>query len=194
LLEPLGVALHAVDLAHVRAGASVGVFGCGPIGLLALQAARLAGAGRLVAHRSRGRPRRLEAARGVLGAEVFRRRSWTRGAFRSGDALGGRLDVAIELAGCENAARSTQRSTRCAGRARRARGDSGRGAHSFGPRRARRKGLTLVLSRRMKHTYPRAIGLVAEGNVDVRSAVKPHRFPLERAGPRRSRRPLAGRG
>jgi L-iditol 2-dehydrogenase len=52
---------------------------------------------------------------------------------------------------------------------------------SFNASTARRKGITLKLVRRMKHTYPRAIQLVAEGLVDVRSLVT-HRFPLERAG------------
>ena len=50
---------------------------------------------------------------------------------------------------------------------------------SFVAATARRKGLTLVLSRRMKHTYPRAIRLVESGQVDLGSAVT-HRFPLER--------------
>ena len=36
MLEPLGVAIHTVDLAHVRPGSSVGAFGAGPIGLLCL--------------------------------------------------------------------------------------------------------------------------------------------------------------
>ncbi len=45
---------------------------------------------------------------------------------------------------------------------------------------ARRKGLTIKLVRRMKHTYPRAIELVKKGLVDVRSIVT-HRFPLEQA-------------
>ena len=44
---------------------------------------------------------------------------------------------------------------------------------------ARRKGLTLVLCRRMKHTYPEACELVSGKSVDVRSIVS-HRFPLER--------------
>jgi L-iditol 2-dehydrogenase len=44
MLEPLGVAIHTVDLGKVRAGMRVGVFGCGPIGLLVMQVALLAGA------------------------------------------------------------------------------------------------------------------------------------------------------
>jgi L-iditol 2-dehydrogenase len=50
---------------------------------------------------------------------------------------------------------------------------------SFSASTARRKGLTIKLVRRMKHTYPRAIELVAKGLVDVRSIVT-HRFPLEK--------------
>jgi L-iditol 2-dehydrogenase len=45
---------------------------------------------------------------------------------------------------------------------------------------ARRKGLTIKLVRRMKHTYPRAIEMVSKGLVDVRSLVT-HCFPLEQA-------------
>ena len=43
----------------------------------------------------------------------------------------------------------------------------------------RRKGLTIKLVRRMKHTYPRAIRLVGTGMVDVKPLVT-HLFPLER--------------
>jgi 2-desacetyl-2-hydroxyethyl bacteriochlorophyllide A dehydrogenase len=47
LLEPLGVALHAVERAPSLAGASVGIIGAGTIGILVGQLARRAGVGRL---------------------------------------------------------------------------------------------------------------------------------------------------
>ena len=50
---------------------------------------------------------------------------------------------------------------------------------------ARRKGLTIRLSRRMKHVYPRAIKLAQSGAVDLTGVVS-HRFPLEAR-----RRPIA---
>ena len=50
---------------------------------------------------------------------------------------------------------------------------------SFSASIARRKGLTIKMVRRMKHTYPRAIELVVNGLVNVRSLVT-HRFPMGR--------------
>ncbi len=43
-VEPLAVGLHAARRSGMRAGDTVAVFGCGPIGLTALRAARAAGA------------------------------------------------------------------------------------------------------------------------------------------------------
>ncbi|MBN1260213.1 MAG: zinc-binding dehydrogenase [Anaerolineae bacterium] len=168
MLEPLGVALHAVDLARLRTGMTVGVYGCGPIGLLVLQAARLAGATRIIA--TDRLPHRVRAAR-ALGAEV---------AFlsRGGDenpgiltAAGGRgVDVAFECAG-ENDAVETAVETTGRGGAVLLAGIPAGDRIAFTASSARRKGLTLKLVRRMKHTYPRAIDLAARGLVDVRSLV-----------------------
>jgi L-iditol 2-dehydrogenase len=48
MLEPLGVAMHAVGLGKLKPGMAVGVFGVGPIGLMVIQLARLAGAAAVV--------------------------------------------------------------------------------------------------------------------------------------------------
>jgi L-iditol 2-dehydrogenase len=45
---------------------------------------------------------------------------------------------------------------------------------------ARRKGLTIYMSRRMKHVYPRAIHLAQSGAVNLNALIS-HRFPLEKA-------------
>jgi L-iditol 2-dehydrogenase len=176
MLEPLGVALHTVDLAHVRAGASVAVFGSGPIGLLILQAARLAGAATLYATDLASRPHRLDAAR-ALGARVFPADgNEARGI---ADAAGHGVDVAIEAAGVQGAVDAAVDAVRPGGRVALA-GIPSDERTSFAAPTARRKGLTIALVRRMKHTYPRAIALALAGRVDLRSVVT-HRFPLAQA-------------
>ena len=49
VIEPVSVALHAVRRSRMRAGDVACVVGCGPIGLLVAQCARLAGAGTVIA-------------------------------------------------------------------------------------------------------------------------------------------------
>ena len=44
MLEPLGIAIHSVDLGHLKAGQTVAVLGAGPVGLLIAAAAKAAGA------------------------------------------------------------------------------------------------------------------------------------------------------
>jgi L-iditol 2-dehydrogenase len=160
LLEPLGVAIHAVDLGKVRTGMRVGVFGCGPIGLLVLQVARAAGAVEVLfteplAHR--------RAAAQGLGA-----REWT---------TGQDVDVAFECAGENGAVHDAVAAVKPGGRVILA-GIPADDQTTFSASAARRKGLTIKLSRRMKHTYPRALRLVESGQVDLRALVT-HRFPLD---------------
>ncbi len=177
MLEPLGVAIHTVDLAHVRPGSSVGVFGSGPVGLFCLQVAKAAGAARLVATDLPGRPHRLEAARGV-GAGAFPADGREAKAIR--EAVGGYgLDVAIEAAGVQAAVDAAVEAVRPGGRVVLA-GIPGEERTSVRASSARRKGLTILFVRRMKQTYPRAIALAAAGRVDLRSILT-HRFPLAEA-------------
>jgi L-iditol 2-dehydrogenase len=178
LLEPLGVAIHTVDLAHVRPGSSVGVFGAGPIGLFCLQVARAAGAARLVATDLPSRSHRLDAAR-ALGAAAFPAEEG-REAKAIRDAVGGYgIDVAIEAAGAQAAVDAAVEAVRPGGRVVLA-GIPGEERTSVPASSARRKGLTIAFVRRMKHTYPRAIALAGAARVDLRSVVT-DRFPLAEA-------------
>ena len=69
MLEPLGVAILAVDLGKLRTGMTVGVFGCGPIGLLVVQLARLSGAVNIIA--TDVLPHRVEAAKSFGATHAF---------------------------------------------------------------------------------------------------------------------------
>jgi len=163
MLEPLGVAIHAHDLGHVRAGTSVAVVGCGPIGLLLIQVARAAGATTIVAvdplpHRQRAAKR--------YGADVV-----------VASASADEVDVTFEVAGNDDAVHTSMQLVRPGGRVVLA-GIPDSDATTFPASLARRKGLTLTLVRRMKATYPRAIQLVERGLVDVESLVTA-RYPLD---------------
>ncbi len=177
MLEPLGVALHACDLAHIEPGATVGIFGCGPIGWLALQVARVFGASTIFATELATRPHRLAAAE-ALGAIPIP--ADTREADVIRQANGGRgLDVAIELAGDNEAVDAAIDAVRPGARVVLA-GIPAEPRTSVVAASARRKGLTLAWARRMAGTYPRAINLVRRGLIDVRQCVT-HTYPLSEA-------------
>jgi len=174
MLEPLGVAIHAVDLGHLKPGMTVGVFGCGPIGLLVLQVARAAGATHLIA--TEKLPQRLEAAQSFGATAVFQAIDGRESAEVLAATDGKGVDVAFEAAGENEAVETAIVATKPGGRVVLI-GIPADDRTAFTASTARRKGLTLKLSRRMKRVYPRAIRLVESGMVDVSSLVT-HRFPL----------------
>jgi L-iditol 2-dehydrogenase len=175
MLEPLGVAMHALSLAKMKVGMRVGVFGCGPIGLLIVQLARLSGATAIIA--TDKLPHRLLAA-GEFGATVTIQAHEGEEFPEVWSATGERgVDVAFEAAG-ENPAVGTAIAAARPGSRVVLVGIPADDKTSFTASTARRKGLTLLLSRRMKNTYPRAVRLVERGLVDVRSLVT-HKFPLD---------------
>ncbi len=177
LLEPLGVAIHAVDLARIRIAESAAIIGMGPIGLLILQLMRLAGAAPIFAIDRL--PWRLALAR-KYGAVPIRgdREDPVRRIAQATDGRG--VDVAIEAAWADASVAAAAEMARLGGRVVLV-GIPGDDRLALKASTARRKGLTLLLSRRMKHVYPRAIRLATEGRVDLGGLVS-HRFPLARIG------------
>jgi L-iditol 2-dehydrogenase len=171
LLEPLGVALHAVDLGHVRLASGAAVFGCGPIGLLIIALLQLAGVSRVVA--ADPLPHRAQAA-AALGAELTGPPETRAGQVMDQPTVG----TAFEVAGTDEAVAAAIAATEPGGRVVLA-GIPDDDRTSFSASAARRKGLTFAMSRRMNETYPRAIALAGAGRVDLASLVT-HREPLRR--------------
>jgi L-iditol 2-dehydrogenase len=177
MLEPLGVALHAVDLAHLRPAATIAVIGAGPIGLCLVQLARASGAAKVLAvdplpHRA--------AAAARLGADDVLPADPEAFAAALADATAGRgADVVLEAAGGDPAVSLAIDAARPGARVVLA-GIPDHDSIAFSASTARRKGLTLVLVRRMKEMYPRTIRLVERGTIDLASVVT-HRFGLDDA-------------
>jgi L-iditol 2-dehydrogenase len=157
LLEPLGVALHALDLGHVREGTTAGVFGSGPIGLLLVQALAARGAETAVA--TDPLPHRRAAAVASGAALAIDPSALADAALP--------VDVAFEAAGTDEALADAIAAVRPGGRVILV-GIPDGDRTSFTASAARRKGLTIAISRRMKpQDLPRAIDLAAAGRVDL---------------------------
>jgi len=175
MLEPLGIALHTVRLAKLQPGDTIAILGCGPIGLLTLEVARISGA--RAAYVTDLVPARLALAE-KLGATAM---------YRAGDGdpvewvmeqTGGRgVDVAFEAAWADETVAQAAMMARRGGKVIMI-GIPREDVATFPAHSARRKGLTIKYVRRMKHTYPRAIAMVDDGLIDVDSLVT-HRFNLD---------------
>jgi L-iditol 2-dehydrogenase len=167
LLEPLGIAVHALSLAEVRRGMSAGVYGCGPLGLLILQALRRAGCEPIIA--TDVLPHRLSAARALGAAEVF--------AGSDESTAMPAVDVAFEVAGEDTAVDDAVRSVRPGGRVVLV-GIPSTDHTSFRASVARRKGLSLILCRRMRAAdLARAVQLASTGTFELAGLIS-ERDPL----------------
>lgn len=203
MLEPLGVALWALDLGHVPFGGTVAVVGCGPIGLLLIQLLRAAGASRVLAVEPLAHRREAAAKWGAdlvaappssahTSAEPPSSASTSSvppssaspssaspsapSAAANPDFSSYGADVAFELAGNDDGVRIAMESVRPGGRVVLG-GIPGSDATTFRASLARRKGLTIAMVRRMNEVYPRAIDLAARGVVSLDPLVS-SRVPL----------------
>ena len=175
LLEPLGVALHAINLSKIRLGDDVLVVGCGAIGLLLIRLARLAGARHIYA--SDRLAWRLDLAAN-FGADVlidYSQQDVVAEVMRRTNKRG--VDVAIESAWASETVNQCVDAARNGGRVI----IVGIPAEDFITLRAsasRRKGLTIKLSRRMKHSYGPSLDLAMANKVNL-EALATHRFSLD---------------
>jgi L-iditol 2-dehydrogenase len=175
MLEPLGIALHTVDLAKIRVANIVAVLGAGCIGLMILQLVKLSGAEPVFI--SDKFDWRLAEAEKYGAIPINCDEVDPVQAVRQ--ATGGNgVDIAIEAAWADHSVQQAAEMLRLGGRLVIA-GISEEDELVFKHSTVRRRGLDIRLVRRMKHTYPRAIRLAESGLVDLHSMIT-HRFPLEK--------------
>jgi len=178
LLETLGVALHAVDLGQLKVAETAAVLGCGPVGLLLLRLAALSGVAAVYGFDLY--PWRVDKARSWGATEALRVEPEADPAAAVYEATGGRgVDVVFEAAWSDESVALAAEMVRPDGRLVLV-GIPGDDRLVLKHSTARRKGLTILMSRRMKHTYPRAISLAAAGRIDLDDLVS-HHFPLAKA-------------
>jgi len=175
IIEPLGVAIYAVDLGHLKVGCRVAIFGCGPIGILASRVAQLSGA--TVVCATEPLPHRRKAALQYGATAVFD--PGTDEVVRAIREVthGEGVDVAFEMAGSQSATEQALEVLRPGGTVVLV-GYWNADQVTLPGIRAMRKGLTLRFVRRMKNTFERAIELAQCGLVDLKGLVS-HEFCLD---------------
>lgn len=174
LLEPLAIAVHAVDLGKVLTGRSVAVLGCGTMGLSVLMVLKQIGVyplfcTDLLEHR-------LEVARD-LGADVTVNAGERDVVAEARQLTGGRgFDYVFECAGVDDTqwqmAQIAAPGAKCM-----IVGTNPAGHVRLEGSAARRKGLTFFMVRRSRLTLKRAITLVLQGRVPL-ARLGTHVFPV----------------
>ena len=170
LLEPLGVCIHALDLARPQWFETVAVLGAGPIGLGILQLVKLAGVAEpLVVEPS---AYRRAAARHLGAAQTFA------SVAELVAATGGKgTDLVIEATNSPDGFADATTAAVIGGRVVVV-GIPDGNRYAFEASMPRRKQLQVTFSRRMGDVIPRAIRLVATGRIDPEAWVS-HRIGLD---------------
>lgn len=163
MLEPLGVAVHAWGLADVPLAARIAVVGTGPIGLFLVQLAARGLSSHVTAVEPLEHRRRAASEQGA--DEVLTPSEVT-------NELNTH-DVVFEVSGHPDAVRASLQLARPGARVCLV-GIPDDDTTTFPASLARRKGLTIMVVRRMGEVYPAAIALARRGIVDLASVVTDH--------------------
>jgi L-idonate 5-dehydrogenase len=178
LAEPLSVALHGVSRAGPLLGKRVLVSGCGPIGALAIAAARVHGAAEVVAvditEQTLAVARAMGAHLAINGATD---RDWVQRYAADGRTRKGTFDVMLECSGNEQALRAGLEAMRPRGVVV----QLGLGGDVSIPQNlVVAKELSICGSFRFHAEFALAVRLINEGRVDLRPMVTAS-FPLSQA-------------
>ena len=184
MIEPAAVAVHTIELAQIKPGDTVAIFGLGVVGMLTLQMARISGATQVLGIDVL--EYRVNAAK-KFGADASCLAP--AGNFLEGGAAslnwiqeqtkGRGVDVGIDCTNSSDGLGLACATTRPAGTVVLT-GISGEEQDSIPVSITRRRELTLRWCRRFLHNYPATITLIDTGRLDAASLVT-HVFPFEEA-------------
>lgn len=176
MVEPLGVGVYSVDLAEMAGGETVAILGAGAIGLSVLQAARVAGAGRIII--TDPIPERRELAL-KLGADAAIDPRETDTIDRMLRETDGGAEIVFECAGMPDSTWQTTYLVRPKGRIVIV-GIPEEDNYSFNASLSRRREANVQFVRRSKNTGERCVEMVERGLVNV-AAYGTHIFPFEQS-------------
>ena len=175
MIEPLAVGVYSAELAEMAGGETVAVLGAGAIGLSALQAARAAGASKVVVTEPIPERRKLAAK---LGADVVLDPAADSTSAIIEQTRGG-ADVVFECAGMPDAVWQTVEVARPRGRVVIV-GIPEEDQYCFPAGLARHREVSVQFVRRSRNAAEKSVEMVENKLVDVASYAT-HRFPFERS-------------
>jgi len=178
ILEPAGVACHAVNISAIQAGQSVAVFGAGAIGLLTLGIAKIKGAKKTFIFDKI--PARLSIAKKIYGADHAVDVREADPLEYIANATGARgVDIAFEAAGKQQTI-DWSFAAACSGGKTLLIGIPDGDRIFFNPHLLRRKELLVQNVRRSNGELAECIELFKSGALPLKNLAT-HHFPLEQA-------------
>ncbi len=176
MIEPLAVGVYAVDLAEIAGRETIAVLGAGAIGLSVIQAARIAGVGKIIVSEPIAERRELA---GKFGADVLIDPNALDSTAAICEHSDGGAEIVFECAGTSVAISQTPRVAAIKGRIIIVGIPSARD-YTFDASLSRRRGLNVQFVRRSKNTAERCIELVERKMVQV-APYATHFFPFDRS-------------
>jgi L-iditol 2-dehydrogenase len=175
LIETLSVGMYSVEMSQLRFGDDIAILGCGPIGLVTLKVAVLAGVKRIfITDLIEERLRFAAKYKNVTTINVLKTnpikaiREFTNGKG---------VDVVFEAAGSIDTFKQSIEICRIGGKVIWI-GIPKENFISIDPHIARRKEIVIKFVRRAKHNYQKCIDMVSSGNIVLKDMIT-HKFKLK---------------
>lgn len=174
LCEPLAISLNAIDLSGIKPGQTAAVFGPGPIGLLAVQLLKAAGAAQIIVTGTSADKKRLEIAE-KMGADAIINVDKEDPIKRTRE-IAGRLDCVFEATGIPHTISQGLKMVKNGGKVMVIGIHAGNASFDPIDLVRRRKSLIGVYAYD-KDTWKRALALMSTGRIDIAPIIT-HRLPL----------------